>query len=335
MLLQAYDFEHLHRTMGVELQMGGADQWGNITAGLELIRRTGRAGRRGRARRAGPRARLQAAAVAVGHEVRQERGAATRSGSIRRARRRTRSTSTGSTPTTATSARTCGGSRLLAATRSRRSRRSVAAARRRGGATRARARHHGADPRRRGGRARRHRDSEARFSGEPLADPDVLATLFESRRLHLRAGAWLGGGAAVLLAEAGVFASRGEARRMIAGGGRDGRMASGSPDPAAVPEPIAGEWLDVADRQAPPRDRPAAAERRSAPRPRHAGVAVAQRLDHVATAARPRSASSTSGGRRGRRPRRPVPRGSWRGRPRGLGRGIVLGGDAGPRSPPR
>jgi len=39
MLLQSYDFWHLHRTMGVELQMGGADQWGNITAGLELIRR--------------------------------------------------------------------------------------------------------------------------------------------------------------------------------------------------------------------------------------------------------------------------------------------------------
>jgi len=40
MLIQATDFAHLHRTMGVELQMGGADQWGNITAGLELIRRT-------------------------------------------------------------------------------------------------------------------------------------------------------------------------------------------------------------------------------------------------------------------------------------------------------
>lgn len=39
MLIQATDFEHLHRTMGVDLQMGGADQWGNITAGLELIRR--------------------------------------------------------------------------------------------------------------------------------------------------------------------------------------------------------------------------------------------------------------------------------------------------------
>ena len=39
MLLQATDFLQLHRTLGVELQMGGADQWGNITAGLELIRR--------------------------------------------------------------------------------------------------------------------------------------------------------------------------------------------------------------------------------------------------------------------------------------------------------
>ena len=39
MTLQAADFLHLYRERGVELQMGGADQWGNITAGLELIRR--------------------------------------------------------------------------------------------------------------------------------------------------------------------------------------------------------------------------------------------------------------------------------------------------------
>ena len=39
MTLQAADFLHLHRHYGVDLQMGGADQWGNITAGLELIRR--------------------------------------------------------------------------------------------------------------------------------------------------------------------------------------------------------------------------------------------------------------------------------------------------------
>src|SRR5690242_1719580 len=40
MLLQAYDFLELHRREGVTLQMGGSDQWGNITAGAELIRRT-------------------------------------------------------------------------------------------------------------------------------------------------------------------------------------------------------------------------------------------------------------------------------------------------------
>jgi len=37
--LQAADFLHLHQHEGVDMQMGGADQWGNITAGLELIRR--------------------------------------------------------------------------------------------------------------------------------------------------------------------------------------------------------------------------------------------------------------------------------------------------------
>jgi len=39
MLLQAADFLHLYRTGDVELQMGGADQWGNMTAGMELIRK--------------------------------------------------------------------------------------------------------------------------------------------------------------------------------------------------------------------------------------------------------------------------------------------------------
>src|SRR6185295_8583565 len=39
MLLQAYDFLELSRREGVTLQMGGSDQWGNITAGMELIRR--------------------------------------------------------------------------------------------------------------------------------------------------------------------------------------------------------------------------------------------------------------------------------------------------------
>ena len=40
MLLQSYDFLHLHQEMGCELQCGGSDQWGNITAGTDLIRKT-------------------------------------------------------------------------------------------------------------------------------------------------------------------------------------------------------------------------------------------------------------------------------------------------------
>lgn len=38
-LLQGYDFLHLYREEGCRLQMGGSDQWGNITTGTELIRR--------------------------------------------------------------------------------------------------------------------------------------------------------------------------------------------------------------------------------------------------------------------------------------------------------
>ncbi|MFV2007066.1 MAG: tyrosine--tRNA ligase, partial [Longimicrobiales bacterium] len=39
MLLQAYDFVELNRRVGCTLQMGGSDQWGNITAGIDLLRR--------------------------------------------------------------------------------------------------------------------------------------------------------------------------------------------------------------------------------------------------------------------------------------------------------
>ena len=39
-LLQGYDFLYLYENRGVKLQLGGADQWGNITTGTELIRRT-------------------------------------------------------------------------------------------------------------------------------------------------------------------------------------------------------------------------------------------------------------------------------------------------------
>lgn len=40
MLIQGLDFKHLHETRGVDLQVAGSDQWGNITTGIELIRKT-------------------------------------------------------------------------------------------------------------------------------------------------------------------------------------------------------------------------------------------------------------------------------------------------------
>jgi tyrosyl-tRNA synthetase len=40
MILQSYDFRELKRRLGVTLQMGGSDQWGNIVSGVELVRRT-------------------------------------------------------------------------------------------------------------------------------------------------------------------------------------------------------------------------------------------------------------------------------------------------------
>jgi len=39
MLMQSVDFLELNRAMGVNLQMGGSDQWGNITSGVDLVRR--------------------------------------------------------------------------------------------------------------------------------------------------------------------------------------------------------------------------------------------------------------------------------------------------------
>lgn len=41
MILQAYDFHTLHQDQGCSLQLGGSDQWGNITAGLDLIGKMG------------------------------------------------------------------------------------------------------------------------------------------------------------------------------------------------------------------------------------------------------------------------------------------------------
>src|SRR3712207_7568877 len=43
-ILQANDYRELYRRHGVTLQTGGSDQWGNLTAGIDLVRRTEGAG---------------------------------------------------------------------------------------------------------------------------------------------------------------------------------------------------------------------------------------------------------------------------------------------------
>ncbi|MEX1171351.1 MAG: S4 domain-containing protein, partial [Chloroflexota bacterium] len=87
-------------------------------------------------------------------------------------------------------------------------------------------------------------DSAARFASGSIDDPAVLRSLFEGSGGFTFAAASLEAGIAVLLAEVGLFSSRGEARRTIAAGGvtLNGTRVT---DPLLVPDPIAGEWLDV------------------------------------------------------------------------------------------
>ncbi len=247
MLIQATDFEHLHRTMSVELQMGGADQWGNITAGLELIRR---------------RAGLA--------EAEPDRGADEPAHAL--AYRLLLSTSGSKF------GKTAGGETVwldasqtspyafyqywlniddrdvgtylrwftvLAGEAIDGLERDMAAHPEARGAQRALARDvtertHGAPA-----TAHAERVSGAAFSPEPIRDPVVLATLHGSVGGFAFTDADVAGGALAIAIGSGLYASAGEARRAIAQGGfsiNDERVASLD---AAVPPPIDGEWLVV------------------------------------------------------------------------------------------
>ena len=240
MLLQAYDFAHLYRTRDVEVQMGGADQWGNITAGLELIRRTSGAGEEGDAAHGlAYKLLLSPSGTKFG---KSESGDSVWLDPAR------------TSPFAFyqywlnTDDRDVG-TYLRWFTEFPRERiegldGEVASAPEARSAQRALAldittRTHGADA-----ASRAIADSEARFSDEPIVDPAVLRSLFESAAGFTFEPSVLAAGTAALLAEAGLVASKGEARRLITGGGvtiNGLRVA----DPAFVPQPIDGEWLDV------------------------------------------------------------------------------------------
>jgi tyrosyl-tRNA synthetase len=240
MLLQAYDFAHLHRELGVELQMGGADQWGNITAGLELIRRTSGAGEDSHpAHGLAYNLLLSPSGTKFGKSETGE--------SVWLDARRTTPyafyqywlntddrdvgtylrwfTELGREEIEALDAE------VLARPEGRAAQRALArdiTARTHGEAAAAEA----------------ISASESKFSSSPILDPERLRTLYESTGGFTFDIGLAAAGSAALLADAGLFPSRSEARRVIAGGGVtiNGERVS---DPAFVPEPIAGEWLEV------------------------------------------------------------------------------------------
>jgi tyrosyl-tRNA synthetase len=240
MTLQAYDYAHMYRTMGVELQMGGADQWGNITAGLELIRRT-----TGAAEDAEPAHALAYKLLLTPSGTKFGKSEAGESVWLDPVR---------TSPFAFyqywlnVDDRDIGTylrwftefprERIEALEADVASRPDARAAQR-AMAVDIATRTHGE-----AATARAMSDSEALFSAESIVDPAVLASLYGSAGGFEFDPVLIEQGVAVLLAEAGVFASRGEARRMVAGGGVTVNGVR-VPDAEHRPEPIAGEWLDV------------------------------------------------------------------------------------------
>ncbi len=242
MLLQSYDFWHLHRTMGVELQMGGADQWGNITAGLELIRRTAGVGEDAVDQPAHGLAYKLLLSPSGTKFGKSEGGEsvwldATRTSpyAFYQYWLNTDDRDVGTYLRWFTEL----GRDEIEGLETESVARPEARAAQRALARDITARTHGE-----AASAAAIRDAEAMFATAAITDPSVLASLYRATGGFRFEAAGRAAGAAALLAEAGLFASRGEARRMIAGGGVtiNGQRVT---DPNTVPELIAGEWLEV------------------------------------------------------------------------------------------
>ncbi len=246
MLLQAYDFAHLNRTRGVELQMGGADQWGNITAGLELIRRT-RTDADGAGDAPGPDAAHGLAYKLLLSPSGTKFGKSEAGESVWLDPARTSPYQfyqywlNADDRDVGTYLRwfTEFPREQIESLESEAARTPEDRVAQRALALDITTRTHGAEA-----ATGAIADSEARFQAAPISDPAVLRSLYDSSGGFTFDPGLLAAGAAVLLAEAGLFASKGEARRMVSGGGVtiNGQRIT---DPATAPEPIDGEWLDV------------------------------------------------------------------------------------------
>ena len=241
MLLQAVDFEHLYRTLGVELQMGGADQWGNITAGLELIRRVaGADDDREPAHGLAYPLLLAPSGAKFGKTEGGESVWLHADGTSPYAFYQYWVNTDDRDLGTYLRWFTTLDPDAVAAVEAEHSAKPEARSAQRLLARDVTARVHG-DEAAEGA----VRDSEALFGAEPIRDPALLGRLHASLGGAEVSPAQLAGGTAAFVVEAGLVASRGEARRLIANGGltiNGGRVT----DPeAALPEPIGGEWFEV------------------------------------------------------------------------------------------
>ena len=239
MLLQAADFLHLYRSDGVELQMGGADQWGNMTAGLELIRKefgagesadlayavsypllTNPSGAKFGKTAAGTSVWLDPARTSPFQFYQYWLDADDRDVSkyLRTFTLLDRATIQGLEAAQALKPETRVAQKALAFDIT--------------------ARVHGADEARRAVTV-----SEAAFSREPVRDPDVLEALYVSIEHFDFTAADLSTNVLALAVTSGMYGSTGDARRTIQQGGltiNDEHVAE--PD-AKVPAPIAGRYL--------------------------------------------------------------------------------------------
>jgi tyrosyl-tRNA synthetase len=241
MTLQAYDFATLYREYGVELQMGGADQWGNITAGLELIRRTsGGAAEESPAHGIAYKLLLAPSGAKFG---KSEGGESVWLDPAR------------TTPyafyqywlnlddrDTPTYLRwfTLWPHEQIAALDAAIADRPDARQAQRALAFDVTARVHGHDE------ARAAVDvSAALFQREPVTDPGLLARIHTATMGPETTPDVVAGGVAVLLAETALAASRGEARRLISGGAITLNGERITDQTAAVPALVGGEWIEV------------------------------------------------------------------------------------------
>ena len=241
MTLQAYDFATLYREHGVELQMGGADQWGNITAGLELIRRTSVGGgdespahgiayklllapsgaKFGKSEDGDPvwldPARTSPYAFYQYWVNVDDRDAGTYMRWFTTWNREEIETLDGATD---------------ARPEAREAQRRLAVD--------VTTRVHGPAAAQEAVAV-----SAALFQRDPVIDPALLASVFAATGGASVPPDVAAAGTAVLLAEAGLAPSRGEARRLVQGGAVTINGVRITDPAAVVPEAVAGEWLEV------------------------------------------------------------------------------------------